>query len=567
MNQKQALEILKTGVNIFLTGEPGSGKTYTINQYVSYLISHGIEPAITASTGIAATHISGTTIHSWSGIGIKNKLSKAELHNIVSNDYIEKRIKKTKVLIIDEISMLPPDSLEMVDLICKEVKKNSLPFGGIQVVLVGDFFQLPPIVKKTYNEYSQENLFEEKSGRFSYDSSIWRQAEFVICYLDEQYRQDDHEFLSILTKIRANKFDSLSLEYIHQRKIDSYQTPANTPKLYTHNIDVDLVNDRMLSKIQLEAHFFPMKSRGHESLVATMKKGCLSPESLFLKIGAAVMFTKNSPKDGFVNGTLGTVTDFDIDTELPIVKIRNGRKIVVSLADWTVEDDGKIKGRLTQIPLRLAWAITVHKSQGISLDEAIIDLSKVFEFGQGYVALSRVRRLTGLYILGWNELAFQVDAEVLTKDKEFRHESAQMEKIALSLTGAKLKKIQDDFIINCGGQTEISNLILHDKKKKISTYDETLNLWQLGLKITEIAKARHLSEKTIFSHIEELIKKKKIKSSELQRIVPATLSRDLAKIQSVFKSLKTDRLTPVFEHFRGKYSYDEIKIAKIIMER
>ena len=147
MTQSQALSILKTGANVFLTGEPGSGKTHTINEYVAYLRARGIEPAITASTGISATHIGGMTIHSWSGIGIKTKLDKCDLDKISSNNHIVNRIKRAKVLIIDEVSMLPPETLSMIDAICGKIKQSLEPFGGIQVVLVGDFFQLPPIVK------------------------------------------------------------------------------------------------------------------------------------------------------------------------------------------------------------------------------------------------------------------------------------------------------------------------------------------------------------------------------------------------------------------------------------
>lgn len=566
MNQAQALQILKTGANVFLTGEPGSGKTYTVNQYVAYLRSHGIEPAITASTGIAATHIGGMTIHSWSGVGIKSKLNKAELHSIATNDYVEKRVGKAKVLIIDEISMLGPETLQMVDLICKEIKKNSLPFGGIQVVLVGDFFQLPPIIKRSIDEYSQENLFDETAARFCYDASCWGQAEFTTCYLTEQYRQDDNDLVLLLAKIRRNSFDEPSLKLIKQRKTDVLKVPIGAPKLYTHNLDVDTVNDRMLAKISKEAHFFPMQTHGHEALIKTMKKGCLSPESLFLKIGAAVMFTKNNPREGYVNGTLGIVEGFNKETELPMVKIRNGRKITVSSADWTVEENGKVKGRLSQIPLRLAWAITVHKSQGISLDEAVVDLSRVFEFGQGYVALSRVRRLSGIYIIGWNEMAFQVDQGVLKKDEEFHDFSVDTEKTFFGLSQKELKKMQDDFILYCGGELAVSEISLKHKKTETTTRDETLKSWESGKNIVQIAKIRKLSEKTILGHIEDLVKNGKIKQADLARILPSNLRSDLVKIQTIFKKLDNGRLAPVFEHFDGRYSYDELRLVRMMMK-
>ncbi|HRY60376.1 MAG TPA: helix-turn-helix domain-containing protein [Patescibacteria group bacterium] len=565
MTQADALKILKSGANVFITGEPGSGKTYTINQYVAYLRSHGIEPAITASTGIAATHIGGMTIHSWSGIGIKNHLSKSDFHNIITNDYIEKRVGEAKVLIIDEISMLPPETLQMVDAICRGVKKNQAPFGGMQVVLVGDFFQLPPIKKNEFSGYLQDNLFDEGApARFAYDSRTWRDMEFIACYIDEQYRQDDFELVNLLSKIRSNSFGVNELALIQRRRVDAVKAPDHAPKLFSHNIDVDTVNNQMLEKIREPKQSFPMITKGHEALVAIMKKGCLSPENLELKIGAAVMFTRNNPKDGYVNGTLGVVDSFNHDNGMPIVKLRNGRKIEVSYADWTVEEDGKVKGRLTQIPLRLAWAITVHKSQGISLDEAVIDLSSVFEFGQGYVALSRVRRLRGIYILGWNDKSFQVDPEVLKKDQEFRRDSKEAEAFFSRFSEQELVKTQNDFIIFCGGAINTEDVIPKKKGKKTHTINETLKLWKEGKGITQIAEIRALSENTVFSHIERLVEKGKVERKELMRLASTDLKRALPKIEKAFKDLKTRKLTPVFEYFKGRHSYDDLRLARMI---
>jgi ATP-dependent exoDNAse (exonuclease V) alpha subunit len=189
-----------------------------------------------------------------------------------------------------------------------------------------------------------------------------------------------------------------------------------------------------------------MSSQGPKPLVMAITRGCLSPETLYLKIGATVMFTKNNPKKGFVNGTVGTIEAFDKEDGYPIVKIKSGQCIKVDPVSWEIELNGKILAQITQLPLRLAWAITVHKSQGMNLDEAIMDLSKVFEFGQGYVALSRVRRLSGLYLLGWNERTFQVHPKILAKDKIFKLVSSDTEITFSKISADELQKKYDNFI-------------------------------------------------------------------------------------------------------------------------
>lgn len=419
MTQAQALDILKTGANVFLTGEPGSGKTHTVNEYVKYLRARKVEVAITASTGIAATHIGGMTIHSWSGIGIKKSLNPYELDAIASRDYVYKRVKRAHVLIIDEISMLSANMLTMINAICQAIRQDTTPFGGLQVVLVGDFFQLPPVIR--------QGEVKPGVGLFSYESSAWQAANPLVCYLTEQYRQDDKTFLDILAGIRRNQLSQEHMGYLEARKIVYTDAPKGAPKLFSHNTDVDRVNNEILAKLPGKVTTLKMTSHGPKSMVAALTKGCLSPEKLCLKVGAAVMFTKNSLQKKFVNGTLGTVTDFASYTDYPIVKTKSGKIIETEPMDWSVEENGRVKAHISQIPLRLAWAITVHKSQGISLDEAVMDLSQVFEFGQGYVALSRVRRLSGLHLLGWNEQAWQVHPDILAMDQSFRTASHEVE--------------------------------------------------------------------------------------------------------------------------------------------
>ncbi len=568
MTQSQALSILKTGANVFLTGEPGSGKTHTINEYVAYLRARGIEPAITASTGIAATHIGGMTIHSWSGIGIKTKLDKYDLNKIASNKRIVKRILRSKILIIDEVSMLPPETLAMVDAVCREIKQSSKPFGGIQIVLVGDFFQLPPIIKTEAENGTQTTLIEETPACFAYDSPAWKRTNPTVCYITEQYRQDDSNFLALLSAIRRNAFDSDHLSRIKTRKIEPHNAPDGAPKLFSHNADVDRVNDKVLAKLSGKPQTFNMSSQGPDVLVSTLKRGCLSPETLYLKVGAAVMFTKNNQKGSFVNGTLGVVEEFDKYSGYPTVKTRGGKRIKVEPMDWSMEEDGKIRARISQLPLRLAWAITVHKSQGMSLDEAVMDLSNVFEFGQGYVALSRVRRLSGLHLLGWNERTFQVHPDVLIKDAEFRAQSEQSIRAFDNVDQDETVVIQKRFIHTCEGKQEAnySQNIIHetgDTRHK-RRWERTLELIRSGKTISAVAEIRGRAEGTILEHLESLRALGKLPAQDIAHLASGS-EQSIIEIQDAFRELGTDKLSPVFEKLDGIYPYDKLRLARLML--
>jgi len=440
MTQDEALAILKTGLNVFLTGEPGSGKTHTINQYVAWLQERGVEVAVTASTGIAATHINGMTIHSWSGIGIKRDVSDYDIEMIQSREKTAKRIIHTKVLIIDEISMLDAATLDSVDRVLRTLRRKAMmpeeSFGGLQVIFVGDFFQLPPVSR-------------EKTAVFAFESKAWKEANPVICYLSEQHRQEDTDFLDLLSAFRHGTLTPAHRTRLKSRAgILSKQEVAT--RLYTHNENVDRINTESLAKITEKGRTYEMESRGPKKLVDALKANCLSPETLELKIGARVMFTRNNFEEGYVNGTLGTVVEFS-SLGLPVVQTKRGL-LTVERAMWEVMDGNRIVAKITQIPLRLAWAITVHKSQGMSLDAAIIDLSQAFEFGQGYVAISRVRSLAGLFLDGFNERALELHPKVAAADKHFRGYSDAVRKKFAAFPQLEKEKLEKNFLRAIGAK-------------------------------------------------------------------------------------------------------------------
>ncbi len=551
MTQGEALTILKTGANVYLTGEPGSGKTHTINEFIEWLRASGIEPSVTAATGIAATHVGGMTLHSWSGIGVSEHLSRADVDRIASMEHVARRITKAKVLIIEEISMLSSATFEMADKVCREVRRSESPFGGLTLVLVGDFFQLPPVSRG-------------REVEFAYASPTWRELNLLTCYLTEQYRQDDSEFLGVLSAIRSGEVEQMHHERLMTRHTSQSALPPDTPKLFSHNNDVDRINADELAKLSSKAKKFQMSSKGKDSLVEGLKRGCLSPEVLELKEGAAVMFTKNSPQGRFVNGTLGVVVDFDA-AGLPIVETKQGLRITTEPMEWQVQVEGKVRASISQIPLRLSYAMTVHKSQGMSMDAAIMDLSKAFEYGQGYVALSRVRRLSGVYLTGLNQRALEVHPNIMEKDRDFRAASEAARDAFVAMPEAEKLTMQKKFVKAMGGAWS-ENTAPRQARGKPSTglpgrLAETLQTVRDSKSLRDAVKARGLVASTIVKHLEELAEIGKLVRTDFAHLIPLRIADE---IHEALVATGSERLSPAFHALDGRHSFETIRLVRLM---
>jgi len=553
MNQREALDILKSGRNVYLTGAAGSGKTYVLNKYKDYLRERGVVTAVTASTGIAATHLGGMTIHSWSGIGIKEDLSDYDIDLLAQKERLWKRYDKTKVLIIDETSMMHPRMFDLLDRLARAMKRNDSAFGGMQIVLSGDFFQLPPIVKDR-----QEVLYIDSS-------KAWRTMDVRICYLEDQYRHNDLSLEQILNEIRAGTVSTATKEKFAKMNGVRRNSHALQTRLYTHNVDVDSVNEAELLKLSGNVFEYEMITKGKRNLVISLRKSILAPEVLKLKKDAVVMFVKNNFEEGYVNGTLGRVVAFKEYT--PIVKIHSGKEIYVTRAEWKVEDGGVVLASAEQLPLRLAWAITVHKSQGMSLDAAEIDLSRSFVPGQGYVALSRLRDLEGLTLLGINSIALSVDPYVLELNKRLIRESSKWSRVIERFSARDFDIMHKDFILQSGGTNDKKEI---EKNKalgsegiapKMSSHEKTLVLLKEGKSLKDAAAERGLTLGSIISHLEKL--KEGACDLDLKPYTPKPA--DLKTIKEAFKSLKDTKLVPVHKKLKGKYSYEDLRLARLFI--
>lgn len=426
MLQSEALEILDSGANVFLTGQPGAGKTYTLNRFIEQARSEGRKVSVTASTGIAATQLDGQTIHSWTGVGVRKTLSPSTLSRIRRSRGAT--IQDADVLVIDEISMLPAYLLDLADRTCRYVRGVDAPFGGLQVVMSGDFFQLPPVPERDRGSGEYRRMMEQYPGPYSPEgfvtgSKVWNRLNLAVCYLTEQHRQtgDGDMLLKVLTDMRAGRVDDADVAAVRARIVGN-PDDSDMVRLFPTNRQADGLNRTRLDRLDGETHTYTAFRHGDARRCERLLKNMLAPETLTLKTGARVMTVRNDTELGqYMNGSMGVVESFD--DGLPVVRFDNGNTVQLGKAAWNETENETIVASVHQIPLRLAWGITIHKSQGMTLDGAVMDLSRTFAPGMGYVALSRVRSLDGLTLLGVNGRAFEVSDEAKRIDG-YLHEAS-----------------------------------------------------------------------------------------------------------------------------------------------
>lgn len=441
--QKQAYEAVRNGETIFLTGPGGTGKSFLMGLLYSILPQQtGKTVALTALTGCAALllHPNAKTLHSWAGVGLAKDSAPLLISQVKKSRRATLRWIETDILVIDEISMMTPEFFEKLDYVGRKIRRNERqPFGGLQLVLVGDFYQLPPVVKAD----------EKKDSIFLFESELWKQMKIKMHELTQIVRQADPVFQSVLNEARVGAITKKSLRVLVNRMGIDYRGEAIRPTmLFTKRAEVHDINMSYLKKLMEEQGGQPRKFNAstvflpiaetqgiHESdpfvmkAIAKLDNDAPYTPELLLAIGAQVMLLVNMPELGLVNGSRGVVIGYGNACELdsnktkdkndsiqellvPTVKFKNGVTIPVEHHTWQVPD---FKGVMRkQIPLRLAYAITIHNCQGSTLDCALIDVGKnTFEYGQAYVALSRVKSLDSLYIHDLEATAFRAHPKVL----------------------------------------------------------------------------------------------------------------------------------------------------------
>ncbi|XP_043262791.1 ATP-dependent DNA helicase PIF1 [Colletes gigas] len=412
--QTKILDAVLSGKNIFFTGSAGTGKSYLLRKIISAL-----PPDVTmatASTGVAACHIGGITLHQFAGIGLGNGTVEKCFKMAVRNS--ANLWRRTKHLIIDEISMVKSDYFDKIEAIARQIRRNERPFGGMQLILCGDFFQLPPVSSR------------DEKAKFCFQSTAWEKCVHFNFELQTVHRQKDPEFIKILNNIRIGRItDNIAetLKATAKQKIEKNGIVAT--RLCSHVNEAEEINEFQLNELKGESKVY-VAYDSDQSVTSVLNQQLTVPGKLVLKVGAQVMLLKNiNVAGGLVNGARGVVIKFA--DNMPVVQFKSGIQYHTKLEKWNLKTNiGNVVHR-KQIPLKLAWAFSIHKSQGLTLDCVEMCLSRVFDAGQSYVALSRAQSLQSLRVLDFKNEQIWAHSDVLTFYKKFRRNLHEIEMIPL----------------------------------------------------------------------------------------------------------------------------------------
>ncbi|KAL6553761.1 hypothetical protein OROMI_019434 [Orobanche minor] len=440
--QKQVVDAVCNGQSVFMTGSAGTGKTFLLEHIIKKLRKiHGRSRVyVTAPTGVAACALDGQTLHSFAGVGLGDLDRQSLLDRVLLDRRACHRWKKAKALIIDETSMVDANLFDSLEHVARTLRENETDihenkiWGGIQLVVSGDFFQLPPIFKKK----------KKGAKEYAFEADCWNDSFDLQIELTKVFRQSDSLLVQMLQGIRKGVNDPDDLKLL-EGCCSGYDPDPEAVRLYPRIADVSKVNKEKLESLNEEIYVYKAQDLGNEQWMRQLKSG-IAPDELELCLGARVMLIKNiNPWRKLVNGATGTVVELCKVSEdqyelgdmcshgcvLPLVKFDFGLELVVNPETWVVMDGDKVVARRKQIPLILSWALSIHKCQGMTLDKLHTDLSRVFDFGMVYVALSRVRSLGGLYLSGLEPSKIKAHPKVLEYYSDFNSELNEKKKVLI----------------------------------------------------------------------------------------------------------------------------------------
>lgn len=556
----------KTDMSLFLTGKAGTGKTTFLREVVRYTKKKCI---VLAPTGIAAVNAGAMTIHSFFQFALGPFVQgviepKSDFR--INKSKLE-LIRHLQLLIIDEVSMVRADLMDHIDVELRRIRRNSKPFGGVQLLMIGDLQQLPPIAHGGEDEL----LRQYYKTLYFFSSSALKSMKYSCIELKNVYRQTDRHFIDILNHARDCTLTSQDISDLNARYIPGFSPKPEDGyiRLMTHNRQVDYINAAEMEKLDSKPYTFVAAVTG-----TFPEESYPTADSLTLKKGAQVMFIKNDPERRFINGTLGEVKSIDKNS-IAVRLAESGTVIDVEPMEWqniryqfdeeSKEISSKQIGRFKQYPLKAAWAITVHKSQGLTFDKAIIDVHAAFSPGQAYVALSRCRTLDGLV------LSSPVSASVFMRDNAvdayMNYISRPVEELAFSScyeyfeyekkpepeVVAPVEKVKVD---KEKPKKEKKEELLDDTGKKLNTFGYSYWLYNQGNTVEQIAEKRGLNQSTIEGHLARYVASGDI---DVHEFVDADT---LEKVEAYCEKHPEEKaLKPIFEHFDAKIPYGVLRMA------
>lgn len=531
--QHAALDILQRQGNVFLTGAAGTGKSFLLDHYL-----RGKSPEdfpIVASTGAAAVIVGGRTFHSFFGLGIMEGGLEATVIRAMRSKKLMRRLQRACCIVIDEVSMLSGTTLRAAETIARVARRSPEPWGGLRIIAVGDFAQLPPITPGGM----------DKDWAFLHE--VWRESEFTPALLTTVMRTQDTSFLEILNFVREGIVNDRVRTFLDERTKQSSGDEEGT-RLYPHRALADQYNLQRLEQIEEPVHTFPTEYIGEGKYIDAAKRALPIPDTLLLKRGALIMMRKNdaSGEYRYVNGSLGHIRSFSEDALS--VHLLSGEDIEVVREKFSsLDGDGNEVVAAWNFPVTLAWATTIHKAQGASLDRMIVDLHQLWEPGQAYVALSRVRSGAGLRIERWST------------------GSIRAEKLVTAFYDSlsdKAEKYQPKPFFEPATQT----IDEEPKTKKASLSQKerlrrTRQLLADGAGLSLIAEACSVTQSTVLNYIEKLVAVGDAPS--LMYLIDDVPEVD--RIRSLYEEHGFQFMKPVFEALDGRLSYDQLKLARIVM--
>lgn len=399
--QENALRVLtQSRDNIFLTGRAGSGKSFLIRHFLQGKDRKTFP--IVASTGAAAVLVGGRTFHSFFGLGIMEGGVAITVKRALDERRVVKRLSRIDGFVLDEVSMIPGPALRAAEMICRVARRKNLPWGGARVIAVGDFAQLPPV-----NRFGGEK-------EWAFLDEVWERSQFVAILLKTMMRCQDQDYMEVLNDIREGVVGERAQTYLNGRILpeEAIHKQRDTPRLFPKRDMAEAYNGKRLEEVKKTLMEFPTVYTGDPRSIEVMKRNAPVPEMLRLKESALVMIRANDPFLNYVNGSLGNVVKIKGNTME--IRLKTGKVVEIERTQFSLlSAEGREIATATNFPAMLAYATTIHKAQGATLEEMVCDLRRLWEPGQAYVALSRLRKGQGLSLVGWEESSIRVDPQVV----------------------------------------------------------------------------------------------------------------------------------------------------------